>query len=88
MFLCDDCDRAAPPRVMVDITELLPRLAKVKAAETELRDSDAEWQALSKSEQLRAVDHYLSRDSVSRAIVERNTREIMAALAAAVTVTN
>lgn len=83
-FLCDDCDQAAPPRVMVDIAELLPRLAKVKAAEAALRESDAEWQALGKAEQLRQVDAYLGRDSRSRAIVEENTREIMAALAAVV----
>jgi hypothetical protein len=87
MFLCDDCDRAAPPRLLVDLTALLPSLAKVKAAEAELGASDAEWQALGKSEQLRQVDAYLARDSVSRAIVEESTREIMAALAVAVTVT-
>ncbi|MCG8911031.1 hypothetical protein [Pseudomonas sp. DP-17] len=74
--------------MMIDATPFLPFLAAMQQAEAELAASDAEFVELSRSEQQAQVDHFWNRDQASRKAHDAARDALVAALRAAVAVTN
>lgn len=70
--------------MLIDIEPLIPLLDLARQAQHDLQVSDAEWDALKKSEQFAQVDAFVERDAVSRKAYEDACHRVMEALNEAV----
>lgn len=69
---------------MIDVEPLIPILDAAHRAQHDLLASEAEWNALSKTQQRAQADAFLARDVVSKAAYDEACRQVTAALRDAV----
>ena len=71
--------------MMIDATPFLPLLATMKEAEADKAASDAEFAALSRTEQQAQVDHFWTRDRASQQAYDAARDALIVAVRAAIT---